>query len=132
MDLTLQQLRAITLGALDIRQEEGGFCFFRMTETQNDAFIRANHTFAPKCKSASGVRLDLETDSSFLKVHWQKTAIAKRTYCFFDVLVDGELMLHSGTPDCVTEPQGDFRLALPEGMHRIQIFLPTVVGERQR
>lgn len=128
MELTLSQLRAVTLGALDVRQEEDGFRFLRMTETQAAAFTRADRTFAPKCRASSGVRLDFETDADDLAVHWHKPIIATRTFCFFDVRVDGALVLHTGTPDCGAEPQGDFRVALPAGMHRVQIFLPTVVG----
>lgn len=128
MELTLSQLRAITLGALDIRQEEEGFHFFRMTQTQAAAFTRANETFAPKCRAASGVRLDFETDSDFLEVRWHRLFLTTRKFCFFDVWVDGELALHSGALDCGEEPQGEFSLTLPEGMHRVQVFLPTVVG----
>lgn len=48
-ELTLTQLQAITLGALEIRQTEDGFRFFRMTDGQRDAFARANASFASKC-----------------------------------------------------------------------------------
>ena len=63
MELTFSQLRSITLGALDIRQEEDGFRFERMTSSQAAAFTRANATFEPKCHTTAGIRLDFETDS---------------------------------------------------------------------
>ena len=85
MELTLSQLRAITLGALEIREEEDGFRFCRMTETQAAAFTRADPTFARKCRTASGVRLDFETDSDLLALRWQKPAATTRTFFFFDV-----------------------------------------------
>lgn len=128
MELTFLQLRAITLGALDIRREEDGFRFERMTSTQADAFTRANETFAPKCHTNSGVRFDFETDSDFLEISWHKPVLAARTFCFFDVFVDGVLLLHSGVPGCDPETQGAFWLALPEGIHRVQVFLPTKAG----
>ncbi len=128
MELTLSQLRQITLGALEIVEDTDGFHFERMTPAQAGAFTRANETFAPKCHTTSGVRLDFETDSDILAVRWHKPVIATRTFCFFDVLVDGVLTLHSGTYDCAQEPEGSFCFALPEGMHHVQIFLPTVVG----
>lgn len=128
MELTLTQLQAVTLGALDICREEEGFRFFRMTETQAAAFTRANETFAPKCRTSSGVRLDFETDSTFLEMCWTKPVFAAPTFCFLDVLVDGVPVLHSGTPDCGADTQGAFSLTLPEGSHRVQIFLPTKVG----
>ena len=128
MELTLSQLRAITLGALEIRQEEDGFRFWRMTETQAAAFTCADPSFAPKCRTSSGVRLDFETDSAFLELYWHKPVVSIRTFCYFDVFVDGVLTLHSGSDDCGAESQGAFLLELPEGMHRVQVFLPTKAG----
>lgn len=128
MDLTLSQLRAITLGALDVWEDVDGFHFERMTSSQAAAFTRVNATFEPKCHATSGVRLDFETDSDLLAVRWHKPIITTRTFCFFDVLVDGVLTLHSGTSNCGSEPEGSFCFALPEGMHHVQVFLPTKVG----
>lgn len=126
--LSLSQLQEITLGALEITEDADGFHFERMTAAQVDTFARANATFEPKCHAPSGVRLDFETDSDLLAVRWHKPIITTRTFCFFDVLVDGVLTMHSGTYDCAKEPEGGFCFALPEGMHRVQVFLPTVVG----
>ena len=128
MELTLSQLRAVTLGALEVREEEDGFRFYRMTETQAEAFTRADSSFAPKCRTASGVRLDFETDSDLLALRWHKPTATTRKFFFFDVFVDGALALHSGTYDCLSEPEGELSLKLPDGMHRVQVFMPTIVG----
>ena len=128
MELTLSQLREITLGALDITEEADGFRFSRMTAAQAVVFTAMNETFGPKCHTNSGVRLDFETDSAFLEIRWGKPVFAASTFCFFDVFVDGVLALHSGTYDCEAESRGDFYLALPEGVHRVQVFLPTKAG----
>ena len=127
MDLNLSQLQTITMGALDIREAADGFRFERMTPTQTIAFTQAEEEFGLKCGATSGVRLDFYTDSPILALRWHSAQITSaRTFCYFDVLVDGILMLHSGTPDCGSEPEGSFCLALPEGMHRIQVFFPTL------
>ena len=128
MELTLSQLREITLGALDIKEDADGFRFSRMTAAQAEAFTAMNETFEPKCHTNSGVRLDFETDSSFLEMCWSKPVFAASTFCFFDVFVDGVLALHSGTYDCEAESRGAFFLPLPEGVHRVQVFLPTKTG----
>lgn len=128
MELTFSRLREITLGAVEITEDVDGFHFERMTSSQADAFTRANATFEPKCHTTAGIRLDFETDSDFLALRWHKPTIATRTFCFFDVLVDGILTMHSGTFDSANEPEGGFCFALPEGMHRVQVFLPAVVG----
>ena len=125
MDLNLQQLQTITLGALNIREEEDGFHFDRMTPTQVINFTQAEEEFGPKCEVSSGVRLDFYTDSPILALRWHKAElVCGRTFCYFDVLVDGQLLVHSGTMDCTAEPAGDFCVALPEGMHRVQVFFP--------
>ena len=48
MDLNLRQLQAITLGALNIREEADGFHFDRMTPTQVINFTQAEEEFGPK------------------------------------------------------------------------------------
>ena len=127
MDLNLQQLQTITLGALNIREEADGFHFDRMTPTQVINFIQAEEEFGPKCEAPSGVRLDFYTDSPVLALRWHKAeVVCGRTFCHFDVLVDGQLLVHSGTMDCGTEPEGSFCVALPEGMHRVQVFFPVL------
>ena len=127
MDLNLQQLQTITLGALNIREEADGFHFDRMTPTQVINFIQAEDEFGPKCEAPSGVRLDFYTDSPVLALRWHKAElVCGRTFCHFDVLVDGQLLVHSGAADCSIEPEGSFCVALPEGMHRVQVFFPVL------
>ena len=127
MDLNLSQLQTITMGALDIREEADGFHFFRMTPIQTAAFGEANEEFLLKCRATAGIRLDFYTDSPILALRWCSAKITSaRTFCYFDVLVDGILTMHSGTPDCTAEPEGSFCLTLPEGMHRVQVFFPTL------
>ena len=127
MELNLAQLRTITLGALDIREEDGGFLFSRMTPEQTAAFTRADAEFALKCGATSGIRLDFYTDSPILALRWADAVITSaRTFCYFDVLVDGVLTLHSGTMDCSKVSRGSFCLTLPEGLHRVQVIFPTL------
>ncbi len=127
MNLTLSQIQSATLGALDIRQEEAGFRFSRMTPSQTMAFIRAAEEFGPKCGCPSGVRLDFHTDSDLLALRWSDAIqTAERAFCFFDVVVDGVLLLHSGMENCCSGAGDGFCVTLPAGEHRVQIFLPTL------
>lgn len=127
MELNLAQLRAVTLGALDVQEVDGGFRFMRMTPTQTAAFARADAEFALKCGATSGIRLDFYTDSAVLALRWRDAVITSaRTFCYFDVLLDGVLLLHSGTADCSRDTSGSFCVALPEGLHRVQIIFPTL------
>lgn len=127
VNLTLPQLQTITMGALDIREDTDGFHFSRALPVQAAAFGAANPEFLLKIACTSGVRLDFYTDSPLLALRWCNARVSSaRTFCYFDVLVDGVLTLHSGTPDCIAQPEGSFCLTLPEGMHRVQIFLPLL------
>lgn len=128
MNLTLAQLRAVTLGALEIRQEADGFHFYRMTAAQAAAFTRARSSFGPKCPATSGVRLDFHTDSSSLSLHWHNAVTTTRKMLYFDVLVDGDELLHCGTADCGARRDGGFTVSLPEGEHHVQVFFPTLVS----
>lgn len=126
MELTLSQLRSITLGTLEITQEEDGFHFYRMKASQTAAFIRATENFGPKTLATSGVRLDFYTDSSRFSLSWHKAMTTTRKMLYFDVLVDGVPELHCGTMDCGARPDGGFTLSLPEGTHHLQVFFPTL------
>lgn len=128
MDLTLAQLRQITLGATDICSREDGIHFFRMSDAQRAAFTAATASFGPKCLATSCIRLDFHTDSSTLTLEWCNAVTTTRTILYFDVLVDGEELLHSGTMDCRRRTAGGFTLQLPEGEHRVQVFFPTLTG----
>jgi len=129
MELNLTQLRAITLGALDVQEVPGGFRFARMTDTQAAAFTRADEGFTLKCGTTSGIRLDFYTDSPLLALRWRDALVTcTRSFCYFDVLVDGVLTLHSGTMDCGEVSGGSFCLTLPEGMHRVQVIFPTLTN----
>ena len=127
MDLNLSQLQTITMGALDIREDSDGFHFARALPMQAAAFGEANPEFLLKIATTSGVRLDFYTDSPILALRWCNAKLSSaRTFCYFDVLVDGVMTLHSGTPDCTVQPEGSFCLTLPEGMHRVQVFFPLL------
>lgn len=126
MELTLAQLRSITLGALDITREEDGLHFYRLTPSQTAAFTRATANFGPKTLATSGIRLDFYTDSSHFSLHWHKAMTTTRKMLYFDVLVDGVPELHCGTMDCGARPEGGFSLTLPEGTHHLQVFFPTL------
>ena len=128
MELTLSQLRSVTLGALEVTEDADGFHFSRLTLEQKAAFTAADETFGPKCNACSGIRLDFDTDSDVLAVRWHKAQTTTRKKCYFDVLVDGVLLLHSGTEDCGVDSAGSFRVQLPEGMKRVQMYLPALVG----
>ncbi|MBE6970903.1 MAG: SGNH/GDSL hydrolase family protein [Ruminococcaceae bacterium] len=126
MELTLSQLRSITLGALKIEQEADGFHFYRITPTQTAAFTRATESFGPKCLTTSGIRLDFYTDSSHLSLSWHKARTTTRKMLYFDVLVDGDPVINCGTLDCGKQPEGSFSISLPEGSHHLQVFFPTL------
>lgn len=89
MKLTLDQLRLITSGAIQITQEEDGFHFFRFTEAQ----MALEHPYVPwlmqKHRATAGICLSFRTDSSILHLCADMTVGSGRPYYALDVVVNG-------------------------------------------
>lgn len=92
MELTYQQLCAVTHGAAQIRQEDGGIRFFRLTDDQFAAFWAENEFVANTC---AGIKLVFRTDSRSLGL---KVLLDNALYWWplisFDVQVNGSTIGH--------------------------------------
>ena len=125
--LTFSQLRSITLGALTAEETENGVRFHRLTPAQTQAFRRQAEGLERKCHACAGIRLDFHTDADTLALSFcGQTMTSTRTWSYFDVLVNGTLLLHSGTEDVPHHPDGHFQVSLPEGENHVEIYLPTL------
>ena len=63
MNLTFEQIKAVTVGAIRIEQCEDGIPFFKCTQKQIDAFTLESATLGTRAKTTTGVRLDFYTNS---------------------------------------------------------------------
>ena len=89
MNLNLQQIKSITLGAVSITKEENGFHFYRFTQEQMNLYRRVSEDFSKKTQSTSGVQLRFETDSKTLQLSGTIRPGSSRKYYAFDVFVNG-------------------------------------------
>ena len=90
MKLKLEKVQQITLGAVQIKEENGRFSFHRFTAEQENLYQIANEDFYNKTKATSGVKLSFKTDSQNLFIKVQTSPASSRTYFSVDVFVNGE------------------------------------------
>ena len=97
MDLTLEQLRSITLGAVWIRQQEKGIVFSRFTDEQlalyDNTTIPYQENFHNTIRYNAGIRLSFRTNSRSLYIagYFYKEREVRRHFSV-DVMVDGKYL----------------------------------------
>ncbi|MBE7053167.1 MAG: SGNH/GDSL hydrolase family protein [Ruminococcaceae bacterium] len=92
MKLNLAKIKEITLGAVNIKEENSCFYFDRFTNEQKELYKKTNENFYMKTFSTSGIKFSFKTDSKslFLKIKTQKGS--SRTYFSVDVFIDGKIL----------------------------------------
>lgn len=128
MKLTLEQIQAVTLGAVQIREEDGVVHFCRFTRQQMEMYRQRNLDFYKKAHGTAGIKLCFRTNSETLSVKVQTQPGSSRKYFSVDVFADGK---HLGA---ITEEQdrwtGDFSgdFSLDKGEKTVTVYLPWSVG----
>lgn len=89
MKLNLCQLKEITTGAVNIKEENNVFSFSRFTEEQERLYQSTNQDFYNKALLTSGVKLSFKTDSRNLFIKMKTWALSTRKYFSVDVFVNG-------------------------------------------
>ncbi len=89
MKLTLQQLRQITTGAVQVVEENGKVRFFRFNEAQRSLYSQ-RAALGLRSRSTAGIKLQFITDSSSLALNVAALPGSIRTYFAFDIWVDGK------------------------------------------
>lgn len=92
MELTLEQIRSITSGAVSVEQTEGGIRFYRFTKEQLAIYPKRREALVLKSLSASGIKFCFETDSENLFVKGLFEHGSARSYLSLDVAVNGEII----------------------------------------
>ena len=121
MLLTFEQIKAVTVGAVGIREENGVIRFDKCTEKQVKAWYALSDVLGQRSKTTTGIHLDFMTDSKNLTVTYGSGGK-------YEIYVDGLLrrMDAIGNDDrtvsiALTDPLG----CPMEGMHRVGIYLPS-------
>lgn len=63
MKLNLEEIKSITVGAVNIRREENGIHFYKCTDKQNEAWDKLSESLGIRARTTTGVRLDFITNS---------------------------------------------------------------------
>ena len=117
MKLTLEQIKQITFGALNVQVTENGFEFNRCTPKQVAAWYEADRELGLRAEKTTGVRLDFHTNAKPLPL--QPTM--GDTY---EVQLDGlpRHRFHAGDYIEIDQP---VVLPLGEGEKRVTVILPS-------
>ena len=125
MILTLDQIRRITFGALNITvSDDGYFVFHRMSKNLYDAYS-SNSDFTLKCYATAGVKLDFYTDSPYFSFSYRVKKGSSRKFYYFDIYIDGVMTGHLGERDMWIK-KGEIKTELPAGRHRVTVHLPCL------
>ena len=140
MKLTLEQIRAVTTGAVEIVQEMDGIHFYRFTREQMTFSQPQIKNLEQKRISTAGIKLSFRTDSKSLSMRTKMLPGSGRKYYSLDVTVNGELVgvmdnfSHLNLPpnhaEYPYEELGTDKAAfsLGEGVKHVCIHLPWSYG----
>lgn len=129
MRLTPQQIRSISTGVLDMKEQGSSLRLLRMTDAQRAVYTEDEVGWR-RAQTTAGITLDLHTDSQTLTLACSDIYLSPSYHCAFDVLVDGEFYtsFSMATTKTTDEPSlaSGFRhtFRLPEGNKRITLYFP--------
>ena len=138
MNLTIEQIKSITTGAVSVAQESDGIHFYRFTPEQAPLRQPRVRMFDEKITSSAGVRLSFRTDSQTL---YLRTTVKPGSACkffSFDVFVNGvyteslenfsHLEIPENTNDLVCE-LGTYEktFSLGSGTKEVSLYFPWSV-----
>lgn len=139
MNLSLEQIKAMTLGAIRVERNDHGYNFYRFTEEQQALYKNRSDDFYIKTFATSGVQLSFLTNSNTLFLSTAVTKGSSRNYFSFDVFVNGNKVDSLSNFDEATLhkfyahdafPFGEFskEFSLGDGEKKIEIYFPWSVN----
>lgn len=109
------QIRAITMGAVRVEENENGIDFFRFTKQQEALYKERSNDFYIKTFASSGVRFSFRTDSETLFLRVAVAAGCSRSYFSLDVFVNGERVDSLDNFSEIRLPQDYTKMQFPLG-----------------
>ena len=127
MLLNQKTLENITLGHLRTEvDEEGYLAFSRFTEAQKEYYAKRSPENELKIYATAGMRFDFHTDAEVFSFDYKMKIASSRLYYGMDLYVDGAMVRHYD-PECKKpECEGSIAFALPEGFHRVTLYMPNL------
>lgn len=118
MNLTLEQIKTITVGALRVWEEKGAFHFAKCTRKQVDAWYQLEEILGFRAETTTGVRLDFHTNSKFFAF----TPQIKGVYERYEIYIDNVFTYDYSKADFKETARKEISLDGKE--HRITLYLP--------
>ena len=115
MKLSFEQIKSVTVGAVQLYEDSAGLHFYKMTPRQLDAFGALSGTLLANASSSSGIRLDFHTNSKYIKY-------STLTSGKYEVKIDGLL---SGFIRATEDSETEIRLSEDGTSHRVTLHLPS-------
>ncbi|MBQ8895027.1 MAG: SGNH/GDSL hydrolase family protein [Clostridia bacterium] len=130
MKLTIEEIKDFVTGAVEVELRDGMFRFYRFAPEQAERYLTVakNEDFHLKTFATAGVRLECVTDASALRFRFSARRCSSRQFCYINGYVDGEPAKTFGEGKVQDEYEGTFELELPEGTHRVTVYLPNFYG----
>ncbi len=121
MKLDLPTIKEITVGAVKVFEENGEFIFRRFTdeETRYYGVYRDKH-FEEQTLATAGIRIAFETDSRKLSFDYRLISLPWRPYGYFDITVNGVIVLHEGIQS--GDGKGHIDISLDTGTKNIELW----------
>ena len=116
MKLSLKQIKNITIGALDVWQNEKGTFFAKCTEKQIEAWCALDKDLGERAKTTTGIRLDFHTNSKTL-------AFKVNTKGRYEIYIDCVMTHVFGEQDF--EDGLEKHILLNDAEHRITLYFPN-------
>ncbi len=135
MKLTLDEVKKITSGALEITECDGIFTFHRFEKDAREYYSTTTPQYYGKSQASASIRLDFMTDSNKFDADFAVTYGSSRSYYYFDLCVDGIIRKHVGEEKAWIK-KGHLSLKLsdhivPDGReHRVTLWLPNLATAR--
>lgn len=135
MILTLNDVKKITRGALEITEEDGVFSFYRFEAAAREHYSQSTASLKGKSLASASICLDFMTTSNTFDADFAVTYGSSRTYYYFDIYVDGILRRHVGEEKAWIK-KGHLSLKLSDHIavdgkeHRITVWLPNLASTR--
>jgi len=135
MELTFEQIKSITCGAVSVKQTPEGIQFFRFTEEQLAIYPKRREALVLKSLATSGIKFCFETDSENLFIRGNFVRASSRSYFSVDVKVNGQVIGSMDNfsdveiPPIYTDiefPVGRYekRFSLGKGTKSVTVYLP--------
>lgn len=116
MKLSLEQIKSITVGALNVWEEDGAIRFAKCTPKQVKAWQELNKTLGERAEATTGIRLDFHTNS-------KSFAFVSKTIGNYEIYIDNVLIyayLKEDIEECKRR-----QITLDGKEHRITLYLPS-------